>query len=116
MKYSYILIALFIILANLLVGFVYPAYLWWHFVASSCVIVIGTIMIGVVDAMDLKDGFKVSLFSLIPFFTIIEFVLAVLSSTKLEGNWLLLVILFMLLMQIILIICCYVVSLNSKNK
>ena len=92
-------------LLNLLIGMIVTAYGSRNIAVTTVIIILTTvILLSVNDSVGLKDGFKVSLYFIIPVIGLIEYFFALFMPNRFTDNWCLIVILILLAFEIIIII------------
>lgn len=114
MKQIIIIIGVILLIANLLFGLILSSYEAFNLFVSSLVIAITTILLLCVNIINLKDGFRISLYVLFSLFGIIEFVLSLFSFKAFENNWFLLLIVLFLAIESILLLVTYKASIKIK--
>ena len=96
MKTLTICISLILIVVNILAGLILKDFHKENVVASSCVLLVNALLLLAIAKFQIKDAFKISFFILLPFFCLIEYILAVLSPSTFDDN-----------LYAIGIICCF---------
>ena len=104
MKTIILLIAGLCLIVNILCGCIISSYSAFNCGVTSGVIVLNAIIMLIVSAITLKDGYRISLNVLFPVMTIAEFIAGLFSPEKLQDYGSLMFILVALLLEGIIII------------
>ncbi|MCQ2211633.1 MAG: hypothetical protein MJZ34_15230 [Paludibacteraceae bacterium] len=115
MKSLYVIVGLFALIANVLIGLIVSSYPSFNVGLNSAVIVLTTLLLFVLSSIKLKDAFKISLTLLTCILGCVEFFLGLFANDKFENNWYLVVLVILLLVQGALFMTSYVVSNYSKE-
>lgn len=100
--------ALFI--TNILFGLLLSSYeLFNVFISSGIIILTGVFML-LIGILQLKDGFKSSLYVTYPILGFIEIVLSIFSPNRITDNWMIIVITLIVVFQLILLFITKVIS------
>lgn len=114
MKNVIIILGAICIVANLLVGFIATAYPLFNVCLNTIVLILNTALLYMLAASSVKDGYKVSMFFLFPFFSIIEFVFGLFASSGFENNWFLILTVSLLFVEGILFTIVHEISKINK--
>lgn len=98
--------------ANLIIGLLVSAYAPFNLLFTSTIIVVTTLLLYLVEKLNLKDGFAIGLYSLSLFLGFAELILGITSVDTLQDNWNVIVAIILIAIQIITLVVCGVVSKN----
>ena len=104
MKNLRFVIGLILLVLNLLCWLLLSCYNTFNAIASSVIIIVNVVLLWFVDGVHLKDGYRVSLNCLFPFFAFIEFLCMVFCRPYLEDNIVIVIVLLAIVLQIILLV------------
>lgn len=110
MKNLTLVIGGIILLLNLMIGLIFSSYKPFNIGLNSGVIIVNTLMLYILGASQIKDGFKISLTFLFLIAAVIEFVLAFFVPESFENNVALTILLLLFAGQAILYVIAYYVS------
>lgn len=110
MKNLTLVIGCIILLLNLVIGLIFSSYKPFNIGLNSGVIVVNTLMLYILGASQIKDGFKISLSFLFLIAAVIEFILAFFVPESFENNVALTILLLLFAGQAILYVIAYFVS------
>lgn len=100
---SYILtIGIAFLILNILIGLICSSLSWVNISASSVAILLNTALAYYMSGDNVKTPFEISLMFIIPIITIIEYLIALFMSNKLENNYVLIIILILLFLESII--------------
>ena len=116
MKYIEIYIGSLILLLNIVIGVIVSSFSLQNIIFTSIVIVTTTILMHILNKLNVKDGFKYSFIILFSFFSVIQYVLCLLSSSNIEDNWNIVICAIIFIFEIILILISKVLSKKVKHE
>ena len=93
-----------------MIGLIFSSYKPFNIGLNSGVIIVNTLMLYILGASQIKDGFKISLTFLFLIAAVIEFVLAFFVPESFENNVALTILLLLFAGQAILYVIAYFVS------
>lgn len=105
-----LIILLLLLVVNVLAGLIFKGYEWANVGYSSIVLIVNTLFIFMLQTVNLKDAFKITLSFLLPVIGIIEFVLAVLAPAEFAENVHLMGVIGLVVFQILVFLIINVVS------
>ena len=112
MKQFVIISGAILLTVNLLLGLILSSFDIFNVCVSSAVIVVTTGLLYLINAMRMKDGYKVSLFLLLSLFGMVEYGLSLFAPSQFTDNWWLIVIILLTAMEAILLFITHKVSVN----
>ena len=110
MKNLTLVIGGIILLLNLVIGLIFTSYKPFNVGLNSAVIIVNTLMLYLLGASQIKDGFKISLTFLFLIAAVIEFILAFFVPYTWEKNIALTMLILLFAGQVILYVIAYFVS------
>ncbi len=114
MKKVIILSCAVLLTANLLCGAILSSYSWCNVALSSAVIIVSAVLLYLVDVINIKDGYKVSLMLLFITIGLLEFILSLMAPNHVADNWWLIIVIALMAIQIITLII--IRSISNKLK
>lgn len=99
---------------NLLCGAILSSYGGCNLALSSAVIIVSAVLLYLVDAINIKDGYKVSLMLLFITIGFLEFILSLMAPNHVADNWWLIVVIALMAIQAITLIITRSVSNRLK--
>lgn len=102
MKSYALSIGIAFLILNILIGLISSSLSWVNISASSVAILLNTALAYYMSGDNVKTPFKISLMFIIPIITIIEYLIALFMSNKLENNYALIIILILLFLETII--------------
>ena len=99
-----------LLITNFLFGLLLSSYEWLNMLLSSGIIILFGIFMLLIGIVQLKDGFKSSLYVLYPILGFIELVLSLFSPNRIMDNWVIIVITLIVVFQLILLFITKVIS------
>lgn len=99
---------------NLLFGLILSFYDAINLSLSSAVIIITTLLLYLINAMTLKDGYKISLLFLFLAIGFIEYLLSFFALNQVKGNWWLIIVIGLFTIEFILLVITNIVSKRIK--
>ena len=103
-----------LLITNFLFGLLLSSYEWLNMLLSSGIIILFGIFMLLIGIVELKDGFKSSLYVLYPILGFIELVLSLFSPNRIMDNWVIIVITLIVVFQLILLFITKVISNRIK--
>lgn len=113
MKKLSIILGVIMLLLNIVLGMMFTCYDTFNCVLNCAVIIVETVLLYLVSQITLKDGFRVSLYYLVPLFSFVEFICGLFSSEQFSDNWFLITILLIFVLQIIILTISNYLSKNN---
>ena len=104
-----------LLITNFLFGLLLSSYEWLNVLLSSGIIILFGIFMLLIGIVQLKDGFKSSLYVLYPILGFIELVLSLFSPNRIMDNWVIIVITLIAVFQLILLFITKVISNRIQN-
>lgn len=104
MKNIEIYIGSLILLLNVVIGAFVSSFSLQNVVFTSSVIVTTTILMHVLNKLNVKDGFKYSFIILFSLFSVIQYALCLLAPSKIKDNWNIIICTIIFIFEIILIL------------
>ena len=104
MKGLSFILGLLVLAINIVAGKILSAYAPFNMWANCIVIIVNVILLWLVDIVHMKDGFRVSLYSLFPLLGVIEFLCIAFCPSQLEDNGAVISVLLLILLQIVLLL------------
>ena len=104
-----------LLITNFLFGLLLSSYEWLNMLLSSGIIILFGIFMLLIGIVQLKDGFKSSLYVLYPILGFIELVLSLFSPNRIMDNWVIIVITLIVVFQLILLFITKVISNRIQN-
>ena len=104
-----------LLITNLLFGLLVSSYEWFNVLLSSGIIILFGIFMLLIGILQLKDGFKSSLYVLYPILGFIELILSLFSPNKIMDNWVIIVLTLIVVFQLILLFITKVISNRIQN-
>ena len=98
------------LVANLLAGAILSFYGWCNVAMSSMVIAITGFLLYLINAIHLKDAFKLSLMVLFVIAGTFEFVFSLIAPNRFKDNWWLILVIFLITFEVILLIITNIIS------
>lgn len=98
------------LIANILFGLILTSYESFNVWLNSFVILLNTLLLYLVNCINLKDAYKVSLNGLFPVFSIAEFIGGLFAPARYENNFALIIIILALAFEAALLVITYKVS------
>ena len=98
------------LLLNIVIGLIFSSYKPFNVGLISAVIIVNTLMLYLLGASQIKDGFKISLTFLFLIAAVIEFILAFFVPDTWENNVALTMLILLFAGQVILYVIAYFVS------
>lgn len=114
MKRIIILSSLVLLIANLLFGAILSSYGAYNVAMSSLVVVATAALLYLTDSLNLKDGYKVSLFLIFSVVGILDFFLSLIAPNRFVDNWWLILVVGLLAFEAIMLIITNTVSNKIK--
>lgn len=109
MKYN-LTVILMLLTVNVLAGLIFKGYEWENVGFSSIVLIANFLFVIVLQTINLKDAFKITLSFFLPFMGIIELILAILAPVEFYDNVYLMGIIGLVVFQILVFLIINVVS------
>lgn len=103
-----------LLITNFLFGLLLSSYEWLNVLLSSGIIILFGIFMLLIGIVQLKDGFKSSLYVLYPILGFIELVLSLFSPNRIMDNWVIIVITLIAVFQLVLLFITKVISNRIK--
>ena len=103
-----------LLVMNLLFGLLLSIYDAINLSLSSAVIVITTLLLYLINAMTLKDGYKISLLFLFIAIGFIEYLLSFFAPNQVKENWWLIIIMGLFTIEFILLVITTTISKRIK--
>ena len=104
-----------LLITNFLFGLLLSSYEWFNVLLSSGIIILFGIFMLLIGIMQLKDGFRSSLYVLYPILGFIELILSLFSPNKIMDNWVIIVLTLIVVFQLILLFITKVISNRIQN-
>ena len=104
-----------LLITNFLFGLLLSSYEWFNVLLSSGIIILFGIFMLLIGILQLKDGFRLSLYVLYPILGFIELVLSLFSPNRITDNWVIIVITLIVVFQLILLFIAKVISNRIQN-
>lgn len=104
-----------LLITNFLFGLLLSSYEWFNVLLSSGIIILFGIFMLLIGIMQLKDGFRSSLYVLYPILGFIELILSLFSPNKIMDNWVIIVLTLIVVFQLILLFITKVISNRIPN-
>ena len=104
-----------LLITNFLFGLLVSSYEWFNVLLSSGIIILFGIFMLLIGIMQLKDGFRLSLYVLYPILGFIELILSLFSPNKIMDNWVIIVLTLIVVFQLILLFITKVISNRIQN-
>ena len=104
-----------LLITNFLFGLLLSSYEWFNVLLSSGIIILFGIFMLLIGIMQLKDGFRLSLYVLYPILGFIELILSLFSPNKIMDNWVIIVLTLIVVFQLILLFITKVISNRIQN-
>lgn len=104
-----------LLITNFLFGLLVSSYEWFNVLLSSGIIILFGIFMLLIGILQLKDGFKSSLYVLYPILGFIELILSLFSPNKIMDNWVIIVLTLIVVFQLILLFITKVISKRIQN-
>lgn len=109
MKYN-LVVFLMLLVTNVLAGLIFKGYEWQNVGFSSIVLIANFLFVILLQTINLKDAFKITLSFFLPFMGIIELILAILAPVEFYDNVYLMGIIGLIVFQIFVFLVINVVS------
>ena len=103
-----------LLITNFLFCLLLSSYEWLNVLLSSGIIILFGIFMLLIGILQLKDGFKSSLYVIYPILGFIELVLSLFSPNRIMDNWVIIVITLIVVFQLILLFITKVISNRIK--
>lgn len=104
-----------LLITNFLFGLLVSSYEWFNVLLSSGIIILFGIFMLLIGILQLKDGFRLSLYVLYPILGFIELILSLFSPNKIMDNWVIIVLTLIVVFQLILLFITKVISNRIQN-
>lgn len=104
MKNLTFIVGFMLLVLNVVFGLVLSGYHTFNVCMNCVVIIINVLLIWLLDVVELKDGFRISLNVLFPLFAIVEFLSIAFSRPQIEDNGAVIFVLLAILLQVILLL------------
>ena len=104
-----------LLITNFLFGLLLSSYEWLNVLLSCIIIILFGIFMSLIGIVQLKDGFKSSLYVLYPILGFIELILSLFSPNKIMDNWVIIVLTLIVVFQLILLFITKVISNRIQN-
>lgn len=104
MKSITLIISIILLMLNILCGYMMSSYEWYNVGFTSLAIIANCLLLFLVSAMSIKDGFRVSFNCLFPLFTLIEICCGFAAPNRFEDNVQLMAIIIMIFIQVLLLV------------
>ena len=104
-----------LLITNFLFGLLLSSYEWLNVLLCSGIIILFGIFMLLIGILQLKDGFKSSLYVLYPILGFIELILSLFSPNKIMDNWVIIVLTLIVVFQLILLFITKVISNRIQN-
>lgn len=104
-----------LLITNFLFGLLLSSYEWFNVLLSSGIIILFGIFMLLIGIMQLKEGFRSSLYVLYPILGFIELILSLFSPNKIMDNWVIIVLTLIVVFQLILLFITKVISNRIQN-
>lgn len=104
-----------LLITNFLFGLLLSSYEWFNVLLSSGIIILFGIFMLLIGILQLKDGFRLSLYVLYPILGFIELILSLFSPNKIMDNWVIIVLTLIVVFQLILLFITKVISNRIQN-
>ena len=104
MKNIEIYIGSLILLLNVVIGAIVSSFSLQNIIFTSTVIVATTVLMHILNKLNVKDGFRYSFIILFSFFSAIQYVLCLLAPSNIEDNWNIVICTIIFIFEIILIL------------
>ena len=104
-----------LLITNFLFGLLLSSYEWLNVLLCSGIIILFGIFMLLIGTLQLKDGFKSSLYVLYPILGFIELILSLFSPNKIMDNWVIIVLTLIVVFQLILLFITKVISNRIQN-
>lgn len=104
-----------LLITNFLFGLLLSSYEWFNVLLSSGIIILFGIFMLLIGILQLKDGFRSSLYVLYPILGFIELILSLFSPIKIMDNWVIIVLTLIVVFQLILLFITKVISNRIQN-
>ena len=115
MKRIFLFTCTTLLITNFLFGLLVSSYEWFNVLLSSGIIILFGIFMLLIGILQLKDGFKSSLYVLYPILGFIELILSLFSPNKIMDNWVIIVLTLIVVFQLILLFITKVISNRIQN-
>lgn len=109
-----IIISTCLLLVNVLAGLIISAYEPFNVCFSSFAIVVTTILLCLLNTVQLKDAFRISLAFLFSFCGLVEFILGCVCHPSFTDNGCLIVALLMVVGEVAILLLCNLTSKSIK--
>ena len=104
-----------LLITNFLFGLLVSSYEWFNVLLSSGIIILFGIFMLLIGIMQLKDGFRSSLYVLYPILGFIVLIISLFSPNKIMDNWVIIVLTLIVVFQLILLFITKVISNRIQN-
>ena len=104
-----------LLITNFLFGLLVSSYEWFNVLLSRGINILFGIFMLLIGILQLKDGFKSSLYVLYPILGFIELILSLFSPNKIMDNWVIIVLTLIVVFQLILLFITKVISNRIQN-
>ena len=103
MKRLTFIIGLLFLVTNILFGFIITAYPTFNVYVNSGIILITTALVSVLEKLNMKDAFRISLSAIFITCGAIQFILGLISPPSFADNWYLIAVTIILVFEIALL-------------
>lgn len=114
MKSPTLIICVILLALNIIFGFILSSYGWINVSLTSLAIIVNCLLMLLVSAMHIKDGFRVSFNCLLPLFTLIEIWCGIAAPNRFEDNGQLVAIIILIFIQVLLLVGANAISKSVK--
>lgn len=104
-----------LLILNVLIGLLLSKYATFNMCLNSAIILITTVLIVLLDKINLSTAFKISLSYLFGFIGTIEYVVGFFSKDTLTDNWVVITYLVLLVFEILILIVTNTISTKTNN-
>lgn len=114
MKNFILLIGLVLFVSNILIGLVATSYDTFNICLNSVVIFLTTALLVIVQTIDLRDAFRISMSLFVCALGAMEYCFGFFATERLTDNWyLIMIIIFMVFKSVLLLLAYYTTKSNK---
>lgn len=114
MKTITFIIGSIVLLLNVLFGLMLSSYSTFNCMLNSGVVIVSVVMLYLVSAIELNDGFRVSFNCLFPMFSFIELICGFLAPEHISDNLYLIAIILLVVLQVVMLVSAGYLSTNKE--
>ena len=111
-----IIIGCCLLITNILTGMLLSKYALFNMCLNSTVIIITTVLIALLDKINLSTAYKISMSFVFGFLGIVEYMCGFFSKSTITDNWVIIIDLILLVIQVLILIVANTVSSKVNNK